>query len=129
MKKIVLAAMLLATAAMAEDVKVETAELGASVIALHVQPFLTETELATLRVVLTNEEALKLFVPSDKGFAALAVSPDDGFMKDGALVPSATALADLPDAKTAAKEAIAACDKAKKGKEPCVIVLEIGPKA
>jgi hypothetical protein len=128
MKKIVLAYMLLASAAVAEDVKLETADLGASRITLHVQPFLTEADLATLRLVMTNKDALKLFVTSDKGYAALAVSPEDGFMKDGALVASVVALADLADAETAAKEVIAACDKAKVGKEPCVLVLEVGPK-
>jgi hypothetical protein len=128
MKKIILAFVVMASAAVAEDVKVETADLGASKITLHLQPFLTEADLATLRLVMTNEDALKLFVTSDKGYAALAVSPEDGFMVDGALVPSVIALADLVDADTAAKAVLAACDKAKLGKEPCVLVLEVGPK-
>ena len=69
---------------------------------------LTEEELATLRVVGSSEEALKLFVVSDKGHAAIAVSPEDGFIRDGAPVASAIAVADLPDAETAKADALAA---------------------
>ena len=122
-------AMALATAGAAEAVKTETAELGDSSITLHLQPFLTETELATLRVVLTNPEALAIFVPdSSKGYAALAVSPDDGFLPAGAPAPSAQAIGGLPDQATAAKDALAACDKLRKGEAACVLVLEIAPK-
>ena len=81
-------------------------------------PFSQESpaeELATLRVVGSNEEALKLFVVSDKGHAAIAVSPDEGFIRDSAPVPSAIAVADLPDAETATAEALKACDAARKG--------------
>ncbi|OYU38996.1 MAG: hypothetical protein CFE33_11160 [Pseudorhodobacter sp. PARRP1] len=120
----------LASAGAAEAVKTETAALGGSSITLHVQPFLTETELATLRVVMTNPEALAIFVPdTSKGFAALAVSPDDGFLPEGAPAASAQAIGGLPDAAAAAKDALAACDKLRKGEAACVLVLEIAPKA
>ena len=93
----------LATAGMAQAVKTEVAELGASRITLHQQPFLSDAELATLRVVMTNPDALAIFVPdASKGFAALAVSPDDGFLPAGAPAPSAQAIAGLPDQATAA---------------------------
>lgn len=119
----------LATAGAAEVVKTEVAELGASSITLHLQPFLTEVELSTLRVVMTNPDALAIFVPdSSKGFAALAVSPDDGFLPAGAPAASAQAIAGLPDQATAAKDALAACDKLRKGQAACVLVLEIAPK-
>lgn len=119
----------LATAGMAQAVKTEVAELGASRITLHLQPFLTEAELATLRVVMTNPDALAIFVPdASKGFAALAVSPDDGFLPAGAPAASAQAIAGLPDQATAAKDALAACDKLRKGATACVLVLEIAPK-
>ncbi|MES2434667.1 MAG: hypothetical protein V4586_12695 [Pseudomonadota bacterium] len=119
----------LATAAVAEAVKTEVAELGGSSIILHLQPFLTETELATLRVVMTNPDALAIFVPdASKGYAALAVSPDEGFLPAGAPAASAQAIAGLPDAATAAKDALAACDKLRKGAAACVLVLEIAPK-
>ena len=119
----------LAAAGMAQAVKTEVAELGASRITLHQQPFLSDAELATLRVVMTNQDALAIFVPdASKGFAALAVSPDDGFLPAGAPAPSAQAIAGLPDQATAAKDALAACDKLRKGAEACVLVLEIAPK-
>ncbi len=119
----------LATACAAEAVKTETGELGGSSITLHLQPFLTEAELATLRVVMTNPDALAIFVPdSSKGFAALAVSPDDGFLPAGAPAASAQAIAGLADQATAAKDALAACDKLRKGETACVLVLEIAPR-
>lgn len=119
----------LATAGVAESVKTEVAELGGSSITLHLHPFLTEVELATLRVVMTNPDALALFVPdASKGYAALAVSPDDGFLPEGAPAASAQAIGGLPDAATAAKDALAACDKLRKGEAACVLVLEIAPK-
>ncbi|WP_054009055.1 hypothetical protein [Cypionkella psychrotolerans] len=119
----------LATAGAAEAVKTETGVLGSSSITLHLQPFLTEAEVSTLRVVMTNPDALAIFVPdSSKGFAALAVSPDDGFLPAGAPAASAQAIGGLPDAASAAKDALAACDKLRKGEAACVLVLEIAPK-
>lgn len=118
---------LMTSSALAEDVPVETATLGKSAVTLHIHPFLKDDELATLRLVATNEQALALFVPSQKGFAAMALSPDDGLIRDGQPVPSAIALADLPDAETARLKAAEACDKARSGKKPCVVVLEVSP--
>ncbi len=119
----------LATAGAAEAVKTETGVLGSSSITLHLQLFLTEAEVSTLRVVMTNPDALAIFVPdSSKGFAALAVSPDDGFLPAGAPAASAQAIGGLPDAASAAKDALAACDKLRKGEAACVLVLEIAPK-
>jgi hypothetical protein len=116
-----------ATMAPAQEVPVEVSTLGASVIALHLHPFLTEEELATLRVVATNEEALAIFVPGKLGFAALAVSPEDGFIRLGAPMGSATAVGDLPDAETARAKALEGCDALRQGTLPCVPVLEIAP--
>ncbi len=124
---LVLAALALPGAAAAQDVPVARATLGKSQITLHKQAFLTPEELATLEIVLKNEQALSLFVPNNTGFAALAVSPEDGFIRGGQPVASAVALAELPDAVTAATEAIKACDQIKKGKAPCVLVLEVAP--
>lgn len=113
--------------AAAQDVLTEVATLGGSTVTLHVHGFLSEQELATLRVIGTNEEALKLFVVSDKGHAAIAVSPEDGFIRDGAPVASAIAVADLPDTETAKADALAACDAARNGASPCVILLQVSP--
>ncbi|MDP3264533.1 MAG: hypothetical protein U1E06_01330 [Tabrizicola sp.] len=126
--KLLLGAMLLAAAPLAaQTVPVETSTLGTSAITLHLHPFLTEEELTTLRLVMTNEQALSLFVPGTPGHAALAVSPDDGFIRVGAPMGSATAVADLPDAAAAAAAALAGCDAAKQTEAPCVVVLEIAP--
>jgi hypothetical protein len=117
-----------ASAAWAGGVPVETGKLDGAKIALHVYPFLDATELATLRLVLTNSQALQLFLPDHKGFAALAVAPDEGFIRKGVPVASASALSGLPDAKAAAAKALATCDAARaKSGQACVLVLELGP--
>lgn len=122
--------LMLATGAGAQDaVPTETGVNGVSSVTLHVQPFLTEEELTTLRIVLTNEQALALFVPDSTGFAAMAAAPDDGFIRDGAAVKSAVALAGFADADAAATAALAACDGARTGETPCVVVLDIAPAA
>lgn len=108
-------------------VATEVGQNGASTVTLHLQPFLSQEELATLRVVATDSSALSLFVPSGTGFAAMAASPDDGFVRDGAAVKSAQALADFPDAAAAAVAAIAACDALRVGSQACVLVLDVAP--
>lgn len=116
-----------ATAAGAGGVPTESARLGESRVTLHVHPFLSGQELTALRLVMSNEDALAVFVPAQGGYAAMAVSPDDGFIREGVPVASAVALAGLPDAETAAAQALAGCDSAKSGAVPCVVVLEVAP--
>ncbi len=118
---------LMAMAASAQAVPVERAVLGSSAITLHAHPFLSGQEVATLRLVMKNEQALALFVPRKGGFAALAASPDDGFVRAGVPVRSAVAVGDLPDAATARAAALKACEAEKEGAQPCVILLEIAP--
>ena len=108
------------------DVPVETAKLKGQAITLHVHPFLTEQELQTLRLVMTNKQALDLFITS-KGFSAIAVAPGEGFIRDNAPVKSAVAIGDFASAAEAATAALAGCDAARKGGEGCVLVLEVGP--
>lgn len=130
LKPLSLAALLALAAggAAAQEVAVETATLGKSAVTLHLHPFLTDEELATLRLVMTNKQALAMFLPGKAGtYAAMAVAPDEGFVRDGAPVASASALADFPDAEAARAAALAACDGARKAKAPCVIVLDVGP--
>ncbi|MDO9637451.1 MAG: hypothetical protein Q7J44_02810 [Pseudotabrizicola sp.] len=129
MKAGVLAALIAATGsfAAAQTVPVEAGVNAGSAVSLHLHPFLTAEELATLRLVATNDQALSLFVTSRTGHAALAISPQDGFVRDGSPVPSAVALGDLPDAAAARTAALAACDQARKGQMPCVVVLEVAP--
>jgi hypothetical protein len=113
--------------AVAQDVPVELATLGTSQVTLHAHGFLTEEELTVLRLVTKDATALALFVPADDGFAAMAASPDDGFIRAGVPVSSAVALSGLSDAAAAQTAALAACDAARSGTAPCVLVLEIAP--
>lgn len=120
--------MLVAGAAVAQDVPVEVAVLKGQQVTIHLQPFLNEEELAMLRLVQTNKQALGLFVTSSGGYAAMAAAPDEGLVRNGGFPPSAIAIGDLPDAAAAAAAALAACEDKRQGGEPCVIVLEVGPK-
>ncbi len=116
--------------AAAQDVPVEVSVLDASQVTLHLYPFLKDDDLRTLRLVATNRDALSVFVPSKdtSHFAALALSPADGFLQDGAPAATAIALSDFPDAAAAATATLAACDaKRDPATAPCVVVLEVGP--
>jgi hypothetical protein len=117
-----------AGAALADVPPAETAEIGEARVTVYAMSFLSEEEVATLRLVLTSPEALALFVPAGGGHAALAVSPADGFIREGGLVKSASAIAGMETADKAAEAALTACDGARQGKEPCVVVLEVAPK-
>lgn len=120
-------ALCVACPALAEVVP-EKATLGAAEVTLYPEPFLTADELATLRLVQTNEQALAVFVPGKPGtFAALAVSPEEGLIRDGKPVASAVALADFPDLAAAREAALAGCAAAKTGTADCVVVLEVAP--
>lgn len=125
------ALVLAAGAAAAQDVAVEEATLGKSAVKLHVQPFLTEEELMTLRLVLSNEQALQVFISAgegaEKGFAAMAVNQKEGFIRKGKPVASAVALAGLATAEEAGAAAVKACEEVSKAKAPCVLVLEVAP--
>ncbi|MBE2275941.1 MAG: hypothetical protein IAE87_06545 [Rhodobacteraceae bacterium] len=126
-----LAGAALAGTALAGAVPIERGVLGQSEVTLYRHPFLQDEELATLRLVMTNEAALAIFVPQDKaaagGFAALAASPDDGFVREGKPVASAVALAGLADAAAAETAATDACNALRQGAAPCVMVLLVEP--
>lgn len=115
------------TAPARAEVAKETATLGDYTITLHLHPFLTEEDLTILRLVQTSKDALALFVPQADGFAAMAASPDEGFIKNGAPVASVVALGGLPDAATAAQNAVDGCNAAKSAAADCVVILEIAP--
>lgn len=119
-----------AGAAGADVPPTETGSPGAAQVTLYTWDFLTAEELAALRLVLVNEDALAVFLPEGAGvgFAAMAMSPEDGFIRDGALVPSAVALAGFESQAEASEAAYAACNAARMGKAECTIVLEIAPK-
>jgi hypothetical protein len=116
----------LSGAALAEVPK-EVSSIDGAKVTFYVQPFLDEAELFTLRLVATQSQALKYFVPIGKGYAAIALSPDDGFIKAGVPAPSASAAFEEPDAATASLKALEMCNAARKGPSDCVIVMEISP--
>lgn len=122
------AALGMAQSAQAADLPIETAVNGTSVVSLHLHPFLAADEIATLRLVASNPQALELFVKTNSGFSALAAAPEEGFIRNGKPVSSAVALADLPDMASARGEALKSCNSIKKTKTPCVIVLDVAPK-
>jgi hypothetical protein len=123
-----LVAVMCAVPALAQDaVPTEISTLDGATVTVHLQPFLSEQELGLLRLVATNSDALAVFVPDSSGFSAMAVSPDDGFVRDGVPVASAVALSAMPDAETAARDAIAGCEAKRSGDAPCVVVLDISP--
>ena len=124
---VLLCGLLAGTVAQAQTVPTEAGVNGGSAVSLHLHPFLTAEELATLRLVASNDQALSLFVTSRTGHAALAMAPAEGFVRDAKPVASAVALGDLPDAATARTAALAACNKARKAGSPCVVVLEVAP--
>ncbi len=110
------------------EVEKETSVIADFTITLYLHDFLTKDDLTTLRLVASDKNALALFVPAGGGFAALAASPEDGFTREGMPATSAVAISGLPDAATAATQAIAACQAASKAKAACVILLEVAPK-
>lgn len=122
-----LALLLAGPAAMAQQVPVETATLGKQSVTLHLHPFLTPEEVATLQVVASNEDALKLFITRPGRHSAMAVAPAEGFIRNGQPVESAKALSDLPNAEKARQAALAECNSTRKSGADCVVVLEIAP--
>jgi hypothetical protein len=125
---VAIAACLIPLAVVAQDaVPTEVSTLDGATVTVHLHPFLSEQEVGLLRLVAANSDALAVFVPDPSGFAAMAVSPDDGFVRDGVPVASAVALSAMPDAATAAAEAIAGCEAKRSGAAACVVVLDISP--
>jgi len=109
------------------DVPREATNLGQFSVTLHVHPFLTEADLGILRMIAASPDALALFMPDTAGYSAMAASPDDGFLQSDQPAASVSALGGLPDAATAAQNAMAACQKASKSTKSCVLLLEVAP--
>ncbi len=120
-----LAALGLAGAALAQQASVESYALEGADVQVTVHPFLTEEEVDTLRLVGQNPEALALFVAEGPGYSALAVAPDEGFIRGGAPIESAIALSGMESPEAAREGATDACDEARQGGQSCVVVLEV----
>lgn len=135
MKPVMMPALVLAAALLSgpvvqaqQPVPTEVTRLAGQQITLHVHPFLTPDELVTLRFAASQPQGLALFVAQQGGHAALVLAPAEGFLREGNLVPSATAMSGLPDAAAARQAALTVCDKARAADGPaCVVVLEVAP--
>ena len=108
-----------------EPVESENLNTGNIAVTLHLYPFLNDEEQAILRQIGSHEDAMRTFLGDTDGFAAIAASPQEGFFRNGMPVASAVALSQLPDAETARRNAVAACDEA--AGTGCVVVLEAAP--
>lgn len=107
------------------SVNTEELSAGAFSVTLHLHSFLQRDELHILRQMGTSEEVMLTFIGPDDSYGAIAVSPRQGFFRNGAPVPSALPVAQLPDAETARQAAIEACSNAAGSR--CVVVLEAAP--
>ena len=107
------------------SVRTEVISAGAFAVTLHLHPFLQPQELEVLRQLGASEEAMLAFIGPADSHGAIAVSPRQGFFRDGAPVPSALPISQLPDAETARRAAIDACSDAAGGR--CVVLLEAAP--
>lgn len=116
-----------ASAVLAQGVPVETTVLGQSKIALHLHGFLTAEDLATLRFVASNHDGLGLFIQNGARFAVIVLAPEEGFLRGGQPVPSATAMSDLPDLASARQAALSRCNELRQSKPACVVALEVSP--
>ena len=105
----------------------ETFSLGGNTVTVHAFEFLDQQELDTLRLVGTDPQALALFMGEGSGHGAIALAPDQGFIRDGMPAPGVAALAQLPDAETAREAALSMCEQERGSGSACVVVLELTP--
>lgn len=122
-----LGALCAAPLATAGEVAGERYSLDGLSVTVYLHPFLTEDEAQMLRLVGQNRDALSLFVPEGARFAALALAPEEGFIRDGMPVDSAVAITDLPDVAAARSAALEACNAARTTSASCVVSLDIMP--
>lgn len=125
---VIAAGLAVAGVAQAQQVPVEVHTLGKQQVKVHQHAWLTAEEVATLKLVATNEQALALFVTRPGRHAAIAVAPAEGFIRNGQPVASAVAISDLPNAPAARVAALEGCEKAKSKGAACVVVLEVAPR-
>ena len=114
--------------AMAQQAQAEQYQLEGAAVTILPHGFLSEEELQTLRLVGQNSDALMVFLPEAGGHAALAVAPDEGFVREGMPVDSASAISGLPDIETARAAALDACNAARSGGAACQVGLEVAPR-
>ena len=98
-------------------------------VRLTLPPELSAEDRSMLEIIATTPEVLATMLDSAAGYAAIALAPAEGMIRDGVPPASATALGGLPDAATARSEALRMCDAARSGGPACVVVLELAPRS
>lgn len=121
-----LAGVTLAGAARAE-VPVEVTIIDGTQVTIHLHDFLSQQELGVFRLIGSNSQMLQAFMQGATGYGAMALSPDDGYIRGGLPSGSASARMGLADAQAAAAAALETCNAARTGAAECVVVLELGP--
>lgn len=121
-----LAGVTLAGAARAE-VPVEVTIIDGTQVTIHLHDFLSEQEMGVFRLIGSNSQMLQAFMQGATGYGAMALSPDDGYIRGGLPSGSASARMGLADAQAAAASALEMCNAARTGAAECVVVLELGP--
>jgi hypothetical protein len=122
-----LLAAMAAPASAQHAVPTEVTEAGNVTVTLHLHPFLEPVELETLRLIAASPEARLMLFGEAGGHAAIAVAPQEGFLRDGVPPDSAKALSQLPDIETARIDSLAACNAVRTTAQDCVVVLELAP--
>ncbi len=116
-----------ATGALAQSVPTEVTRTAGAEITVHLHPFLTDEDRATLQVIAATPAALEALLGESGGHAAIALAPEEGLMRDGVPADSAIAVGQLRDAAAARREALEGCDAVRRSNSACVIVLEVTP--
>lgn len=121
-------AALLATTggAVAQDVPREVTRGDGLEVTLHRHPGLAAEDRDMLQALAAQPAALAGLLGAS-GFAAIALAPAEGMIRDGVPADSATAIGQLPDAATARAAALEGCTAARRSGPACVVVLEVAP--
>ncbi len=113
--------------AAAQDAPSEVTRADGVEITLHRFGWLRGDDLAMLEAIARSAEARMMLLGPGGDFAALALAPAEGLLAGEGVSASAQAVAQLPDARTARDRALELCNGARRGGQPCVVVLEVAP--
>jgi hypothetical protein len=116
-----------ATGAAAQAVPTEVTRLDGAEVTLYLHSFLSAEDRTLLSVIAGSPDAMAALLGDAGGHAAIAVAPAEGFVRNGVPADSATAIAQLPDAATARREALETCNAMRRQGPDCVLVLEVIP--
>jgi len=113
--------------AQAQDAASEVTRAEGVEITLHRFGWMKPDDLATLQAIAQSADARLMLLGPGGDFAALALAPADGLLAPDGVSATAQAVAQLPDAVAARTRALELCNGARRGGEPCAVVLEVAP--